>query len=139
MEAKGTIGAILLALLLSFATGCVVAERPHREVVVVESREPGPPPWAPAHGWRRKHEYHYYPTIQVYYYPHVHRYYWLEGGDWRVSARLPAHYVVEQHKRVVIELDDEPHKQHHKIKRDYPPDFFERGKGKGKGKGKDKD
>ena len=47
---------------------------------------------------------------------------------------LRSRCVIEETKRVVIELDDEPHKHHAKIKGDYPPDYFERGKGKGKGK-----
>jgi hypothetical protein len=122
---------IVFALGLSFAAGCVVVDRPpKREVVVVETDKHGPPPWAPAHGWRRKHEtYHYYPAIQVYYYPSVRKYYWVERGNWKSGGRLPAHYVVERHKKIVIDLDDEPHKHHHKIKMDYPPDYFDRRRG----------
>jgi hypothetical protein len=39
-----------LALLVSF--GCGTPHHHHRGQVV---REPGPPPWAPAHGYRHKH------------------------------------------------------------------------------------
>lgn len=127
---------ILLFAVFSTA-GCValVGEPPRREVVVVESERPGPPPWAPAHGWRRKHEsYHYYPAIQVYYYPAARKYYWLETGQWRIDVRLPSRYVIAEHQMVVVELDDEPHKHHNKVKIQYPPDYFEKGKGKGKGK-----
>lgn len=35
--------------------------RGHRE------HEGGPPPWAPAHGYRAKHSYHYYPSAEVYF------------------------------------------------------------------------
>lgn len=122
-------------------SGCVavVGKPPRREVVVVESERRGPPPWAPAHGWRRKQErYYYYPTIQVYYYPEARRYYWLESGAWKIGARLPSHYVIREQKRVVVELDDEPHKHHQKVKMQYPPNYFERGKGPKTGKGKGK-
>lgn len=48
--------ASMLAALLLFFSGCVaVVERP-ADVEVVESERHGPPPWAPAHGWRRKNE-----------------------------------------------------------------------------------
>jgi hypothetical protein len=77
------------------------------------------------HGWRRKHEtYYYYPTTQVYYYPRVRRYYWLEGGEWRYGDRLPGYYVLNQDKRVVLDLDYEPHTKHAKIRAVYPRDYF---------------
>ena len=117
--------------------GCVavVEERPRRDVVVIDSDRHGPPPWAPAHGWRRKHEtFHYDPVVQVYYFPANRTYYWLEAGQWQVGVRLPSRYVIQEHKMVAVDLDDEPHKHHHKIKAQYPPDYFERGKGKGKGR-----
>lgn len=126
---------LLFAVVATSGCVAVVENRPRREVVVVESERNGPPPWAPAHGWRRKHEsYHYYPAVQVYYYPAARKYYWLERGEWRVGARLPSLYVIEERRMVVVELDDEPHKHHHKVKTQYPPDYFERGKGKEKGK-----
>jgi len=136
MKAKIAYALLVLAPAAVSLTACVgVVEHPRREVVVVEPERRGPPPWAPAHGYRRKFEtYHYYPAIQVYYYPTVQKYYWLEGGDWKIGVRLPSRFVIEETKRVVIELDDEPHKHHGKIKGDYPPDYFERGKGRGRGK-----
>lgn len=125
-------GIVFVALSL-FLTGCItVAERPP-DAVVVESDRRGPPPWAPAHGWRRKHEtYHYYPATQVYYYPSVGRYYWIEGGGWSYGSRLPRYYVIEEDRRVVLDLDYEPHTDHAKIKAVYPPDYYERNRGKGK-------
>ncbi len=123
----------MLGLLLSLSSGCVVVGERSQEVAVVESERHGPPPWAPAHGWRRKNEtYYYYPSVQVYYYPSVRRYYWLEGREWRYGGRLPRHYLVDEHRRVVLELDDEPHKHHAKIKDIYPPDYHEKNNKKGK-------
>jgi hypothetical protein len=123
---KTTVPAKTLAIasLIFFSSGCfTVVERPYREVAVVDSHKQGPPPWAPAHGWRRKHEtYYYYPRHQVYYYPHQRKYYWIDGGQWRYGSRLPRHYIIEEHKRVVLELDYEPHHHHHKIKNKYRRD-----------------
>jgi hypothetical protein len=125
--------AIVPAALLLLIPGCVaVMERP-ADVEVVESDRHGPPPWAPAHGWRRKHEtYYYYPATQVYYYPSVRRYYWLEGRDWRYGDRLPRYYTLDQDRRVVLDLDYEPHNYHTKIRSVYPPDYYERNYRNGK-------
>ena len=119
--------AIMPAALLLLISGCVaVVERP-ADVEVVESDRQGPPPWAPAHGWRRQNEtYHYYPTTQVYYYPSARRYYWLEGREWRYGDRLPRYYVIRDNERVILDLDYEPHRQHAKIKEMYPSDYYER-------------
>jgi len=133
MKSKMRYWATVFGSATLFLTGCVVVDKePRRGVVIVESDRHGPPPWAPAHGWRRKHEYHYYPIIQVYYYPHVKRYYWLEGSDWKTGVRLPSYFVIEESRKVIFELDDEPHKHHGRIKNDYPSDYFERGKGRGR-------
>lgn len=48
-----------------------------------------PPPWAPAHGWRAKHHYTYYPRGEVYYAPESRTWFWLDGGNWRSGIRLP--------------------------------------------------
>ena len=46
-----------------------------------------PPPWAPAHGWREKHEhvvvhrYQYYPAHRVYFSPFDERWHWRADGD----------------------------------------------------------
>lgn len=108
-------------------------ERDDDDVVVIERDRQGPPPWAPAHGWRRKHErYYYYPAVQVYYYPSVRRYYWLEGREWRFGPRLPRYIVIEQHRKIDLDLDYEPHTRHAKIKSKYPPNYYAKGKGKRK-------
>jgi len=124
-----------LALLAFLAlSGCIAVVEQPTEVTVAESdRRGGPPPWAPAHGWRRKHEtYHYYPATQVYYYPSVGKYYWLDGREWRFDDRLPRHLIIEEGKRVVLDLDYEPHTQHAKITNIYPRDYYERTNKKGR-------
>lgn len=49
-----------------------------------------PPPWAPAHGWRAKHQYVYYPAGRVYYEPVSRMWFWLGGNGWRTGVSLPA-------------------------------------------------
>jgi hypothetical protein len=119
--------AMVFAGILSTLSGCVVVDKPPKEVVVVEQDRQGPPPWAPAHGWRRKHEtYYYYPAAQVYYYPSVRRFYWLEGREWKHSERLPRRFVIEEDKKIVLDLDYEPHTQHARIINIYPRDYYEK-------------
>ena len=128
-----THGSALLAATVFFSSGCVAVVEQPADVEVVESNRHGPPPWAPAHGWRRKHEtYYYYPSTQVYYYPGVQRYYWREGREWRYGERLPRYFRLDRDKRVVLDLDYEPHTYHGKIRAMYPPDYDDRGYRKGK-------
>ena len=51
-----------------------------------------PPPWAPAHGYRAKHRYIYYPARQIYYAPESRLWFWLKGDRWSVGASLPLEY-----------------------------------------------
>ena len=111
--------AIVLALPI-FTSGCVVEERGR----VVESDRGGPPPWAPAYGYRRQETYYYYPDVEVYFYPSVRRYYWLERGEWRYGSQPPRQVVIEERTRVTLDLDFEPHTQHAKIKNNYPPGHY---------------
>ncbi|HEX5960650.1 MAG TPA: hypothetical protein VFY97_05320 [Rhodanobacteraceae bacterium] len=48
-----------------------------------------PPPWAPAHGWRAKHQYVYYPSAGVYYEPASRMWFWLGGDGWQAGISLP--------------------------------------------------
>jgi hypothetical protein len=58
-------------------------------VALPAAAQHGPPPWAPAHGWRAKHRYVYYPDSEVYYAPDTRMWFWLDGGDWRSGVSLP--------------------------------------------------
>lgn len=48
-----------------------------------------PPPWAPAHGWRAKHHYTYYPHGEIYYAPESRMWFWLGGDGWQAGVSLP--------------------------------------------------
>ena len=51
----------------------------------------GPPPHAPAHGYRAKHQYRYYPSCSVYYDYGRKIYFYVKGDHWEVGASLPSH------------------------------------------------
>ncbi|WP_266169379.1 hypothetical protein [Dyella subtropica] len=74
----------------------------------------GPPPWAPAHGWRAKHHYTYYPEGEVYYAPDTRVWFWLDGGNWRSGISLPMEFQgYVRTGGVSIDLDeDRPYVQH---------------------------
>ena len=92
----------------------------------------GPPPWAPAHGYRSK-QYRYYPSAQVYFDMRRDVYFYYRKGDWRVSARLPGGIRTSMGRYVTLEMDTEqPYKYHQEVVREYPPGLS---KGRGKGLG----
>ena len=129
---------LLLCLSISF-TGCEslhfgVGDSPEYSE---NSGGKGPPPWAPAHGYRAKHRYRYYPSAQVYYAHDRGVYFYYNDGKWRVSASLPGNLRVNLEDSVTLEMDaDKPYEYHSDVVRRYPPGHSKKhGKGKEKGKG----
>ena len=87
-----------------------------------EVKKGGPPPHAPAHGYRAKYKYRYYPSCSVYYDDHRGLYFYLEGPNWQVSASLPLAIQSRLGGYVSIEMDtDKPYIHHKEHKRKYPP------------------
>lgn len=79
-----------------------------------------PPAHAPAHGYRAKHAYTYYPQHEIYYSPESSLWFWLEHGDWRFGASLPAPYRQYTNGGIRIELDsDRPYTEHSRVVRQY--------------------
>ena len=73
----------------------------------------GPPSHAPAHGYRAKHQYRYYPSSSVYYDTGRRLYFYLKGDNWEVGASLPSNFRLELGDCVSIELDtDKPYLHH---------------------------
>lgn len=71
-----------------------------------------PPDWAPAHGYRAKHQYVYYPAHRIYYEPAAQTWFWFDGGGWRVGAVLPLAYEQYTHGGVTIDIDaDRPYER----------------------------
>jgi hypothetical protein len=66
-----------------------------------------PPGHAPAHGYRAKHRYVYYPERELYYAPESRLWFWMQGADWRVGANLPAPYQQYTSGGITIELGSE--------------------------------
>jgi hypothetical protein len=98
--------------------------------------EPGPPPWAPAHGYRAKHQYRYYPETRVYYDTGSRVYFYYEGGRWGGSVSLPSSIHVDVNDYVNLDMDtDKPYKYDSDVVKKYPPGQ-EKKKSKGKGKNK---
>jgi hypothetical protein len=82
----------------------------------------GPPPWAPAHGYRAKYRYRYYPSFQVYFDLDRKLYFYLKGERWLVSARLPSGIHIEVANYVNVELDtDKPNEYFSEHRKRYPP------------------
>ncbi len=49
----------------------------------------GPPPWAPAHGYRAKTKHIYFPDQNMYFDLQKGMYIYLSNGNWVFSAKLP--------------------------------------------------
>jgi hypothetical protein len=82
----------------------------------------GPPPHAPAHGYRAKYEYRYFPTNRVYFDPHRKLYFYLKGDSWKVAASLPRGISFTVENYVTLAMDtDKPYTQHEAHSRKYPP------------------
>jgi len=82
----------------------------------------GPPPHAPAHGYRAKHTYRYYPCERVYFDTGRGMYFYLEGSSWRMSVSLPSALRVQLGDHVSIEMySDKPYTHYEDHKRKYPP------------------
>ena len=79
--------------------------------------KPGPPAHAPAHGYRAKHRYRYYPDREVYFDAGRRLYFYLEGTLWKSGVSLPYHLRVDLGRYEMIEIDaDTPYAYHAKYK-----------------------
>ena len=82
----------------------------------------GPPPHAPAHGYRAKHAYRYYPGSGVYFDINRNVYFYLAGDTWRMSVSLPHHIQMQINHYVAIEMDsDKPYTRFKEHCQKYPP------------------
>lgn len=114
----------------------------------------GPPPWAPAHGYRAKTRQIYFPEQNFYYDIERNDYIYLNRGVWTISARIPAPFInINLGRSVQIQLDlvgNEPYRYNsvHVVKyKKYKPkkhkviyveDDDDQGEHKHKGHGKHK-
>ena len=91
----------------------------------------GPPAHAPAHGYRAKHKYRYYPDCSVYHDTERGLYFYITGGNWEVGASLPNKLKMELGESVSLELDtDKPYTYHADHAKQYPPGKVKKNKNK---------
>lgn len=103
-------------LLLVAAQGCVVAPAAPNHGYY----RPGPPDHAPAHGYRQKYRYNYYPEASVYFDLDRRLYFYMDGG-WRSAQRLPRDLRVRLQAPVSLELAmAEPYLRYDEHRHKYP-------------------
>jgi hypothetical protein len=127
-----TINVLLISLLALGLSGCstiYVHDQPG-----YAAKEPGPPPWAPAHGYRAKHHYYYYPASAVYFDVDRKLYFYAVGAQWRTSTTLPAGVHIDVASYTTLDMDnDRPYVFHDDVVKRYPPGQLKKvAKGKGK-------
>jgi len=82
----------------------------------------GPPAHAPAHGYRAKYTYRYYPSNYIYFDACRKVYFYLAGDNWRTSVSLPRDMQLQLGSYVTLEMDtDKPYTQFKEHKCKYPP------------------
>jgi len=89
----------------------------------------GPPPHAPAHGYRAKHQYRYYPCCQTYYDPGRSAWFYIKTGQWTVGASIPSGLHAQLGPYVNLSLDtDHPYEHFDEHQRDYPAEKYKKQK-----------
>jgi len=107
----------------------------HSEPVKSSPKKNGPPDHAPAHGYRAKHNYYYYPDSHVYFDTGRSVYFYLSDGAWKVSASLPGSLKVSLGSRVSIEMDsDKPYTKYSEHRSQFPPGHKKAKQAKANGK-----
>jgi len=102
--------------------GVQIGDEPEPVVVAKSKPKGGPPPHAPAHGYRAKHHYRYYPSCYVYFDLSRKCYFYLDGDNWKVSVSLPVSLRAQLGEYVSIEMDtDRPYTEFEDHKKKYPP------------------
>ena len=97
-------------------------QQPEQHQVKHKKKKGGPPAHAPAHGYRAKHQYRYYPTQKVYHDTDRGLYFYLKGDNWEVGASLPSHLSAGLGESVTIELDtDKPYVHNADHVKKHPP------------------
>jgi hypothetical protein len=105
-----------------------------------QGKKKGPPPWAPAHGYRAKTRHVYFPEYNFYFDVQRGVYIYLKAGSWTVAAEFPTIFSgLNLNTSVQVELDldtDSPqkfnvdHVTKYKVKKEKktPPGKTKRGK-----------
>jgi len=95
----------------------------------VYKKKSGPPPHAPAHGYRAKHQYRYYPSCNVYHEPSQELYFYMKGDGWAVGASLPTDLMSSMGASVTLDMDtDKPYEHNAEHLKQYPKEKYKPGK-----------
>jgi hypothetical protein len=114
-----------LSVIAEIRLGKALPPPPPAVEIIAEPAQKGPPPWAPAHGFRRNREYYFYPGANVYYRPADRTWFYLEGRDWRIGASLPTSVRVDFTQSVPLEMEtDRPFQFHAAVTERYSSDYF---------------
>ena len=94
---------------------------PEQSQVKHSKKKGGPPAHAPAHGYRAKRQYRYYPDQKVYHDAEKGLYFYLKGDNWEVGASLPSNLKTGLGESVTIGLDtDKPYVHNAEHVKKYP-------------------
>jgi hypothetical protein len=89
---------------------------------VTPNKGKGPPAHAPAHGYRRKFCYRYYPMAEVYHDSERGIWFYSDGTTWRTGVKLPVDLGRNLGGHVSIELEsDHPAGEHARIRETHRP------------------
>lgn len=97
----------------------------------------GPPPWAPAHGYRAKTKHIYFPDQNFYFDIEKSVYLYLNNGSWSISASIPSVFgTINLNTARKVELEIGGHtpyqyNEQHKITYKKPKKAKKEKKGKG--------
>jgi len=89
----------------------------------------GPPPHAPAYGYRAKHQYRYYPCCSAYYDAGRGAWLYIKPGDWTIGASIPTDIRAQLGYYVNISMDtDTPYEFNDEHRKQYPAEKFKKKK-----------
>jgi hypothetical protein len=99
--------------------------KPQTSSGLYSQKKGGPPPHAPAHGYRAKHQYRYYPNCNVYHDAARGVYFYMQGDGWAVGASLPTDLLSNLGASVSLDLDtDKPYEYNAEHLSKYPKEKY---------------
>lgn len=141
--ARGTLMAVCVVFLVlmvagptAFAQGGSVTvqwgdqgNEPSPEKYKKGKKQGGPPPHAPAHGYRAKHQYRYYPCCSTYYDAGRRMWFYIKTGDWAIGASIPTDLKAQLGHYVNISMDtDHPYEFNDEHRKEYPAEKYKKKK-----------
>jgi len=99
--------------------------KPQSNPNIYSQKKGGPPPHAPAHGYRAKHQYQYYPNCNVYHDASRGMYFYMKGDGWAVGASLPTDLLPNLGASVSLDMDtDKPYEHNAEHLKQYPKEKY---------------